>query len=213
MANISLNKATRTCKVNTGWAERIFSDRFENCDLLMCPTWNNTDLAGRQVCADSFYTKREGCNSSLDRINVENDLRPQYAEYITLDSCGISGDMYGGPDSYVGVTDQSSTESYSKGSNPAFWKSAIRESWAPTVPDYKPYNSPYSDALQGCGSLNQIPKITGQFGQGNFRADIEPTCNNYAYEEAMADMAQSNREASMINHGARYQGLRNVGGW
>ncbi len=207
MANISLNKATRTCKVNTGWAPRIFSDRFENSDLMMCPTWNSRDLAGREVCADSFYTKREGCNTSLDRIDVENNLRPQYMEYITLDSCGISGDMYGDPSMSVGVT-----ESYAQGANPAFWKSAIRkENWAPTVPDYQPYTGPYSETMQGCASLAQIPKYTGQFGQNNFRADIEPTCNSYAYEEAMAEMAQANRTAAMMNHGARYQGLRKMG--
>ena len=212
MANISLNKATRTCKVNTGWAPRIFSDRFENSDLMMCPTWNSVDLAGRQVCADSFQTKRAGCNSSLDRINVENDLRPQYSEYITLDSCGISGDMYGKPDSYIGVTeDHGVKEGYARGAAPAFWKAAIRESWAPTVPGYKPYNSPYADTQQGCASLNEIPKHTGQFGQGNFRSEIEPTCNSYSYEQAMSQIAESNRTAAMINHGARYQGLRNSG--
>jgi hypothetical protein len=193
MANISLNKATRTCKVNTGWADRIFSDRFQNSNLLMCPTWNSRDLAGRQVCADSFWTKREGCNSSLDRIDVENNLRPQYMEYITLDACGINGDMYGSPDSSVGVTEQAA--------NGNMWKSAIRSS------DMKE-NFVNDDAMAGCASLNQIPRYTGQFGQGNFRSEIEPTCPSYSYEMAMAEIAQANRQAAMMNHAGRYQDLR-----
>lgn len=95
MSNISIEAAVRTCKVNTGWASRIQSDRFENSNLMMCPVWNHRDLSGRVVCADSFYTKREGCNSPLDRIDVENMQRPQYMEYITLDASGIQGNMYG----------------------------------------------------------------------------------------------------------------------
>jgi hypothetical protein len=184
---------------------------------MMCPVWNNVDLAGRQVCQDSFWTKRAGCNSSLDRINVENDLRPQYMEYITLDACGINGDMYGSADSAVGVT-ESSVEGYAPSSAWGNSKGVVRnstkmfrEGWAPTVPDYQAYNAPYDDALSGCASLNEIPKYTGQFGAGNFRADIQPTCNNYSYEQAMAEQAQGSREASMMNHGARYQGLRAAG--
>lgn len=229
MSNISLNKATRTCKVNVGWAPRIASDRFENSNLMMCPVWNNVDNAGRQVCVDSFYTKRAGCNSSLDRINVENDLRPQYMEYITLDACGIDGDMYdcrgsGNPEQ-IGVT-QSFVEGYQNlgarenyrpasqwGNSKAVIRSQPprRENYAPTVPGYMPYNGPYDDAIIGCDSLSQISKYTGQFGQRNFRADINPTCNNYSYEQAMAEMSQANSEASMINHAARYGGLRSCG--
>jgi len=211
MANISINKAVRTCKVSPGWQERIASDRFENSDLMMCPVWNHVDNAGREVCADSFWTKRAGCNSSLDRIDVENDLRPQYMEYITLDACGINGDMYGGPEAKVGVT-ESFVEGY--GRQAQGWANArrgIKERWAPTVPDFVPYDGPYTDALSGCNSLNQIPLVTGQFGQGNFRADIRPTCNNYSYEESMAEIAQSNRNAQMMNTAGRYCGLRSCG--
>lgn len=192
MANISLNKSTRTCKVNTGWADRIASDRFLNSDLMQCPVWSGRDLAGRSACADSFYTKRAGCNTSLDRINVENNLRPQYMEFITLDACGINGEMYGEQSENIGVT-----EGYARTSGKM---SSIRENYVP-----------YQDALDGCASLNQIPKYTGQFGQGNFRADIEPTCSQYSYEQAMAESAQANRSIQMVNAGARYQGLRRAG--
>jgi len=56
---------------------------------MVCPVWNGRDLTGRQVCADSFYTKREGCNSAEDRVVVENAQRPQYMEYVNLDASGI----------------------------------------------------------------------------------------------------------------------------
>src|SRR5690349_1512612 len=90
MAYISLDKSIRTCKVDTGWANKIQSDRFENPDLMMCPVWNGRDTTGRQVCADSFWTKRAGCNSPEDRIMVENSLRPSYFEYISLNAAGLS---------------------------------------------------------------------------------------------------------------------------
>ena len=92
---LSLNGALRTCKVNTGWANRLESDRFQNPNLMVCPTWNGMDNAGRPVTADSFNTKRRGCNSADDRVSVENNLRPQYMEYISLDASGISAPLYG----------------------------------------------------------------------------------------------------------------------
>lgn len=94
--SISLESAIRTCKVETGWASKVESDRFLNPNLMMCPVWNGMDLTGRAVCPDSFYTKRAGCNSAEDRVVVENNVsRPQYAEYINLNANGIEGDIYG----------------------------------------------------------------------------------------------------------------------
>ena len=74
MSPLSLEKNLRTCKVNTGWANRNQSDRFQDPSSMVCPTWNNMDMAGRLVCANSFYTKRAGCNSPLDRVVVENGV-------------------------------------------------------------------------------------------------------------------------------------------
>ncbi|MBL4898459.1 MAG: hypothetical protein JKX76_02300 [Colwellia sp.] len=90
---ISLEASIRTCSIDDGWAAKIQSDRFQNPNLMMCPMWNGVDTAGRQVHPDSFVTKRAGCNSALDRVVVENDLRPQYAEYITLNAAGIQGNF------------------------------------------------------------------------------------------------------------------------
>lgn len=94
--SVSLESAIRTCKVNTAWADRVESDRFLNPNNMVCPIWNGVDTSGRQVCPDSFYTKRAGCNSAEDRVVVENNVeRPQYMEYITLSSGGIKGNIYG----------------------------------------------------------------------------------------------------------------------
>jgi hypothetical protein len=91
---ISLEKSVRTCKVDTAWANRVESDRFFNPNLMVCPVFNGMDSAGRQVCPDSFYTKNAGCNSPEDRVVVENNLRPQYFEYINLAEPGVAGDIY-----------------------------------------------------------------------------------------------------------------------
>jgi len=92
---ISIEASTRTCKVDTASAARSESDRFLNPNLAVCPNWTGFDLAGRQVCADSFYTKRAGCNSAADRVIVENQLRPQYFDYINLSEEGVRGSLYG----------------------------------------------------------------------------------------------------------------------
>lgn len=92
---ISLQKSIRTCKVNTGNADRLDSDRWLNSNNTLCPVWTGYDLAGRKACTNSFYTKSEGCNSANDRIFVENDLRPKYFDYIALNAAGVSGNIYG----------------------------------------------------------------------------------------------------------------------
>ena len=81
---VNLESAIRTCKVDTGYSSRIQSDRFLNPRNLVCPVWNGLDTAGRLACANSFRTKREGCNSAQDRVGVENSVhRPQYMAYIS----------------------------------------------------------------------------------------------------------------------------------
>jgi len=94
--SISLQSALRTCKVDTAYAIKIESDRFLNPNNMVCPIWNGMDTSGREVCPDSFMTKRAGCNSASDRVVVENNVsRPQYMEYINLSAGGISGNIYG----------------------------------------------------------------------------------------------------------------------
>lgn len=96
--SISLLGSINVCKVNTGYADKIQSDRFENPSAMLCPLWNGQDSYGRFVHPDSYYTKNGGCNSAQDRVGVENFLRPQYMEYVALDAAGFrSPDMFGNP--------------------------------------------------------------------------------------------------------------------
>jgi hypothetical protein len=94
--SISLDGSLRTCKVDNAWANRMQSDRFFNPCNMVCSVWNGMDSTGRYVCPDSYYTKSAGCNSAMDRVVVENDLRPQYAEYINLNTMGYEADIYSG---------------------------------------------------------------------------------------------------------------------
>jgi hypothetical protein len=93
--NISLEGSIRTCKVDTGYANKIYSDRFLNPCNMVCPQWNGYDTSGRPACPDSFMTKQAGCNSAEDRVYVENYQRPRYVEYVNLDAGGIDGEFYG----------------------------------------------------------------------------------------------------------------------
>ncbi len=95
---LSLEGALRTCKVDTSWANRIQSDRFENPEMMVCPVWTGFDNAGRPVSADSYYTKTAGCNTPEDRVFVENALRPQYFQYVNLDASGLGGNIYNSRD-------------------------------------------------------------------------------------------------------------------
>jgi len=95
MSSLSLDASIRTCKVNTANAVRIESDRFLNPNNMVCIPWNGYNNKGQAVCADSWYTKRRGCNSAMDRVSVENNLRPDYADYINLNIAGLQGDIYG----------------------------------------------------------------------------------------------------------------------
>ena len=89
--SIGLTSSILNTKVYVGNESRIQSNRIQDPASMMCPMWSGQDLAGRPVCSDSFYTKRAGCNSALDRIKVENDQRPKYANHVTISAAGIAG--------------------------------------------------------------------------------------------------------------------------
>lgn len=105
MSSLSLEASIRTCKIDSGLANKVQSDRFLNPNNMVCVPWNGIDLQGRQVCADSFYTKTPGCNSAVDRVSVENAQRPQYCEYINLSAYGVDGSIYGNNMNYNNVGD------------------------------------------------------------------------------------------------------------
>lgn len=91
--SLSLQGSVRTCKVDQAWANKVQSDRFENPNLLLCPIWDGQDMYGRYVNPDSFYTKAPGCASAEDRVFVENDQRPKYFEYVSLDAAGLNNEI------------------------------------------------------------------------------------------------------------------------
>ena len=88
----SIGKQILGTRVITGDSNRIQTDRIQNPDAMMCPVWGGSDLAGRQVSENSFVSKKEGCHASLDRIKVENNLRPAYTNYVTISAAGIAGE-------------------------------------------------------------------------------------------------------------------------
>ena len=156
--SVSLNGSLRTCRVDQGWASRIQSDRFENPNLMVCPVWTGFDSANRAVSLDSFNTKSAGCNSPLDRVTVENSLRPQYMEYINLDAEGYrqNGDLYSSP------SDKSVESCRDSNHKMECYASGVR-----TV------------------GLKQLPRVTGNFGQSPSGAQVAPTCEKYPYSRGM----------------------------
>lgn len=165
MSAISLAKSIQTCKIDTGEAPRLLSDRFLNYHNMMCPIWNGVNLKGQEVCPDSFYTKSRGCNSATDRVVVENDLRPDYISYITLNAGGIDGNIYGNVDEH----DQS----------------VCRSRMLNTLED-------------------NLPNYGKQFGA----ARRYTGCSVDAYENGMAQVAQSMRGANALENG--YNGNQNM---
>lgn len=193
MAQISLTGSLRTCKVDQGWASRIQSDRFENADLLVCPVWTGYDTTNRPVCMDSFYTKSPGCNSPLDRVNVENYLRPQYMEYINLDAEGFKNDGDIVKEGFA----------YDKSPSPM------------SCNNYNTNMSCYNSAIRNVG-LSQFPAITGNFNLSPSGAQVYPRCTSYPINRAMrqeavvasATDAQGHRTLENYQH-ATQSNLRN----
>ena len=95
---LTANVGSQVC---VGNAERIRTLRIQDPAEMTCPLWTGYDLAGRPACEDSFLSKMEGCNSAEDRISVENTLRPQYTNFVTLSSAGIDASgLYNTTSSY-----------------------------------------------------------------------------------------------------------------
>ena len=186
--SISLQSALRTCKVDTGWANKIESDRFLNPEQMVCPIWNGMDTAGRRVCPDSFFTKNPGCNSAEDRVVVENNLRPQYMEYINLSANGIDAAIYGADTEGRGTYGDSMPWNEVGNMNSQF--------------NY-PKNKASCSNKMGAECYNNVNNITGNFGK-QLSASVYPPCsikNNGAYQQAMAQEQQAMRKMQALNEG------------
>jgi len=168
MSSLSLNASIRTCRVEAGEAVRIESDRFLNPNNMVCIPWNGYNNKGQAVCADSWYTKTPGCRSAMDRVGVENHLRPDYATYINLNTAGIDGDIYG---------------------NPTAWEKSGQANL-------------YSESRD---------KLTGSFGN-QWQSTNYGSCGMNAYENAMAQVSQSNRHASFANNAYQQNAYQQAAG-
>jgi len=91
---ISIEKSMRTPRLDQGQADKIWSDRYMNSNNAACISWSGMDSTGRFVCRDSYVTQTAGCNSAVDRVDVENYQRPRYFDYVNLNGYGVQGDMY-----------------------------------------------------------------------------------------------------------------------
>jgi hypothetical protein len=126
-------------------------------------------------------------------------------EYVTLDAAGIDGNMYGGGEN-IGVTESYKPPRQMPSANCGYkgpiGRSAVRENFTKQMF--------YDDATFSSKNLDGIQKVTGQFGQDNFRAWVEPTCPQYSYEQAMAQVAQQQRTLQGANLGGHWQNMRSA---
>jgi hypothetical protein len=163
MSNVSLTANILTSKVITGNADRLQTYRIQDSDAMMCPVWNGQDLTGRQACEYSFYTKRAGCNSAMDRIVVENFLRPTYTNFVTTNAAGIAGYVYETP---VGNNFQKSEEQAARNQRSAAGRSTGHFGYGSAA------NGPYLP-----GNVRQ--ELNGVLG-GPSQNPIAPSAQAYA---------------------------------
>jgi hypothetical protein len=168
MANISLLSSIQTCKVDTGWANKIQSARFQDPNLMMCPVWNGFNTKGQRVCPDSFMTKRAGCNTPMDRVAVENALRPQYAEYINLDAQGFqSNGMYADNMNWTNAGHQQASVDNIQANNPNFGLQFGHSTYQRCPAQYSQamsqmgYNDRNAQQLQEGFQANQMRRASG----------------------------------------------------
>ena len=168
--SISLESAIRTCKVDTGYANKVESQRILDRNTMICPIWNGLDSAGRYVSRDSFYTKSAGCNSAEDRVVVENSQRPQYAEYVNLAANGINGDIYG--------SNGGSREEYG---NTMAWNIVGETGNVFAAPVNR--QQCLDNMSKEC--YNEVANVGGSFGQ-QLSSNVYPGCGYFPYNTAMA---------------------------
>jgi hypothetical protein len=169
MSALSLTKSIQTCVIDTAIANKIQSDRFLNPNNMVCPIWDGTNLKGQKVCPDSFFTKRAGCNSALDRVLVENNQRPKYFDYVTLNAAGLNGNMYGNVEAH----------------NQTMARQKLLDNLDENLPNFGSQFGRYRQLTRG----------------------EERGCPVGAYENAMAQEAQTMRGAGYMQNG--YQAYNN----
>jgi hypothetical protein len=193
--SISLLGSINVCKVNTGYADKIQSDRFENPDVMTCPLWNGQDSFGRFVHPDSFYTKNGGCNSADDRVAVENFLRPQYMEYVALDAAGFrSPNMFGNPNQTKEGW-QAPQQQYNQYNNQQYnnARNGYVENWDPNPK----HNQLSRDSLETAREVQDYYQIVGSAGY-DYRATNTPYDTGYNGVNGGGPLGCGNRYSSRI---------------
>jgi hypothetical protein len=177
MSQISLLGSINTCKVNTGYANKIQSNRFEDPANMLCPLWPGSDSYGRAVNPDSFMTKTAGCNSAEDRVMTENFLRPQYMEYVALDANGFRNPtMFNTPQGSLPSNNPSSFSEGYQGRN-------VRENFDNSRTD--PYRQKAIDTSNAALATYNIVGSAGyqysnnntQYSNGTCGVSGNPNCN------------------------------------
>jgi hypothetical protein len=92
MSEFAISKSLRTTpKVNAGLANNAFSERFLNAGCLgVCPTRYPMDDMQRGADLRSLHTLEAGCNSAMERINIETAVERPYYTYLPLNPDGIN---------------------------------------------------------------------------------------------------------------------------
>lgn len=94
MSDISISKTIRSFKVTTGNApilqsENAFGDR-NNCPV----RYNVSDNGVIDVSRNTINVYSPGCASPLNRMLIENALRPEYSYYLNADAIQqVEGDF------------------------------------------------------------------------------------------------------------------------
>jgi hypothetical protein len=92
--SLSLTSAVRVSKVNVGNAAEFHSMRLWDPSAQVCPARANVSDSGVVgVPRDSIdtYGQFNGCYSPLDRMTVENSLRPRYSIFLNADAIDTPG--------------------------------------------------------------------------------------------------------------------------
>jgi len=103
--DVSIYNTVKSSKVATGNAYQFASMRIFDEDAQVCPARANiSDFGVLDVPRDSIVTLSSavaGCYSPLNRMTVENTLRPAYSAYLNADAIAqIGDDDYATPNTF-----------------------------------------------------------------------------------------------------------------
>ena len=94
MSAISITKALRVPKVSQQYVNNVYSERFQDPRFNVCPVWNGQDNLGREVGYYTFNNLTNGCNDPMQRIEIENNLRPNYHPYLNTEGIDAEDQQY-----------------------------------------------------------------------------------------------------------------------